>query len=101
MMLNHQKNKDSSGKQIVALHKITDPDSLSMIVEKSSPGSPMRSRLMHPPHITLDGPLADASTQFQQFASDAFGSPQPILVDEAQDQRNSLKRQLGFAGDCL
>ena len=91
MVPNHHKNKNRSEEHIIGLHKITGPDGFSMVVEKGGPGLPMWARLTHAAHITPDRALADANTQFQQFTSNAFGSPQPILADYTQDERYRVK----------
>ncbi len=41
-------------------------------------------------HVLLDGSFADAHTQLEQFASDPFRSPEPIVLGHLFDQRDSL-----------
>ena len=41
-------------------------------------------------HVLLNRAFADADTQFEQFASDPFRSPEPIVPRHLLDQGDSL-----------
>src|SRR5579885_1167716 len=96
-MLDQHEHEVCLEEQVIGLYKIASPDGLGMIVEKGSPGLPVRTRLTNSSHITLDGAFADGNTQFQQFASDALGSPQPVFADHAQNEYHRFKWQPGIA----
>ena len=79
-------------KQIVDNGEITSPDVASVILEESGPGltrfpAPLR-------HVSLDRSFADFDAQLEQFAANAFRTPEAILVCHSSDDVN------GFLSDA-
>jgi len=75
---------DDEGKQraeeyIRDLDEIAGPDRLGLVVQERRPGLPRRSRWPRLMHVFLDDAFADMYPQFQQLASNAFSTPQPVL----------------------
>jgi hypothetical protein len=56
-----------------------------MIAKKGQPG--LASWLQHTSllHVLLDGSLAHTNTQLEQFATNAFSTPKPIVLGHIFD----------------
>ena len=61
------------------LQEITGPDLLCMRVQKGLPPLSSWSCGAHGSHVLLNGPLAEADAQFEQFPTNAFCSPQSVV----------------------
>src|SRR3954469_23254962 len=65
-----------------------------MVVQEASPrltlAAVTRSSFTNSAHILLDGALGNLNIQLQQFTTDAFGSPQPVILRHLLDQRDGF-----------
>ncbi len=66
-----------------------------MILQEDGPGLRSGFGRTDTADVCLDGVLGNSQTQLEQFAANAFGSPQPILLRHLLDQRDGLRGELG------
>jgi hypothetical protein len=93
--LNEKEGKERAEEQVGDWQEVTGPDLMRMGVEKGGPplrGGP-HAMLSH---VLLDSPLGDVYAYLEQFATDAFSSPQAIVSGHGLKQRDRLGRDFGF-----
>ena len=66
----------------------------SVIMEEGRPILPSWSRQANLPHVLLDRSFAHANIQFEQLASNALSSPEPIVLNHILEQCDRLWRDL-------
>ena len=89
---NDDEDVERPEKQVMNHCKITSPDVAGMILEESSPGLTRFSAPLR--HVSLDRSFANFDTQLEQFAANAFRTPEAILVCHSSDNVN------GFLSDA-
>ena len=66
-----------------------------MIVQEERPGLRDGFGRADVGDVRLDRVLGDGKAEFEQFAANPFGSPEPILLCHLLDQRDGLRSQFG------
>ncbi len=90
-----------TGRRHRHLDEIAGPDGRRSRVQEGRPGrsgAPRRTDLID---IFLNAALADVQPQFQQFATDAFRAPEPILGCHLANQADGLSREWRLATRML
>jgi hypothetical protein len=65
------------------------PDALELIREEGPPAlAPGPRRL--PPAVSADGAVTDDDPQLEQFAANALGAPEPVLLGDPGDEMLNL-----------
>src|ERR1700687_3942487 len=93
-----EKDKESAKSEIDDRQKITGPNVVRMVMQEHSPRLIGFSRWLDPPQVTLDGALGNLDAQLEKFPTDAFRSPQWILLGPLLNQRDGLSGNLGGIG---
>ena len=92
LQFNDDEDVELPEKQIVNNGEIAGPDVASMILEESSPGLTRFSAPLR--HVSLDCSFTNFDAQLEQFAANAFRTPEAILVCHSSDDVN------GFLSDA-
>jgi len=82
--------KERAKKQIGHLQEIAGPHVFCVIAQKRRPVLSSRSPDANISHIVLDGPLTHVNIQLEQFPTDAFSSPEPVILRHLLDQGDGL-----------
>ncbi len=85
-----KKAKSEWKKRSVTGRRVARPDMLSMSLQKCAPSLSSWLGGADLPHILLNGPLAEADAQLEQFASDPLCSPQSVVPGHFLDQGHSF-----------
>ncbi len=86
LQLDKEERKKRSKEQVGDLEEITGPDLCGVGVHKGRPLLAPWLLGANSSHVLLDGALADAKAQFQQFSPNPFGAPEPIVLRHLSDQ---------------
>src|SRR5947199_7181515 len=78
--------KSGRKKRSVTCKRVTGPDLSCMIAQKRAPLLPSWLLCANGPHVLLNGALADADAQFQEFSANPFSTPKPILSGHLLDR---------------
>jgi hypothetical protein len=82
---------------VVDLKEIAGPD--RVVSQERAPGlSATRSCGPHAAHAPLNRSLRDSDPELQEFASDALGSPQPVVLGHRSNERDRLRRKPRLRG---
>jgi hypothetical protein len=95
LQLNDEEGKQRSEQEISDRQAITGPDLVCMVAQEGGPRLRRRPHTFRA-HILLDGPLADMYAQLEEFAPDAFSTPQTVVSGHGFDQRDGLNSNLGL-----
>ena len=79
VQFDNEEGEQRAEEEIGDREEVAGPDLLSMGVEEGLPGLPTWPGGAYGSHVLLNGPLADAYPQLEQFASDALCSPEPVV----------------------
>ena len=74
--------------------RVARPDLLGMGVNERPPRLSSWSCGAHGSHVLLNAPLADVDTQFEEFTTDLFCSPQAIVLCHFLDQHHGPAESL-------
>ncbi len=77
--------------------KVARPDVVRVILQEGGPGLRGGFGRANACEVFLNGAFGNGETEFEQFAVNAFGSPQPILLRHPLDQRDGSRRESGTA----
>ena len=80
--------------------KVARPDLLGMSVNERPPGLSMWSCGAHSSHVLLNGAFANPNAQLEEFASDAFCSPQAVVPCHLLNQGHRLLRDPWLERSC-
>jgi len=91
-------DKDENGakQQIVNHGEATGPDVLDVVLEEGFPGLVSNRVWSELIQIFLDGAFADVDAEFEQFAANAFCSPQSVFLGYLFDEINDFLGDTGF-----
>ena len=92
LQFNDDEDVERPEQQVMNHCKITSPDVAGMILEESGPGLPRFSAPLR--HVSLDRSFTNFDTQLEQFATNAFRTPEAILGCHSSDDVN------GFLSDA-
>ena len=92
LQFNDDEDVERPEQQIVDNGEIAGPDVAGMILEESGPGLTRFSAPLR--HVSLDRSFTDFDTQLEQFAANAFCTPEAILACHSSDDVN------GFLSGC-
>src|SRR6185312_13018658 len=76
----------------MGLYEVATPDLMRVILEERRPGL-TATALMRPPHVLLDGALADQDAELQKLTPDALRAPEAILRSHFSDQLDRIGGQ--------
>jgi hypothetical protein len=85
-----KKANNERKKRSVTGRRVAGPDLLSMRAEEGLPGLPTWPGGAHGSHVLLNGALADAYPQLEQFALDALCSPESVVPGHLLNQGHRL-----------
>jgi len=80
-----EERKERAKEQVRHLQEIAGPHVLCVIAQERRPVLSSRSRGANASHIVLDGPLTHANIQLEQLPTDAFGSPELVVLRHLLD----------------
>jgi hypothetical protein len=92
--LDEEKGKERPKEKVSHLQEVTSPDLRRVIAEKRAPLLTSWLVGANRPHVLLNGALAHTQAQFQQFSTNALGSPEPIVRRHLSDQGNRFRGDL-------
>ena len=100
LQLDDEEGKQGTKEQVSNWQEVARPDLVRMVVQE---GGPRLRRGSYAPwsHVFLDGAFREVNAQFEQFPTDALGSPQTIVQRHRLDQHDGLGRNFGFPRDGL
>ena len=98
LQFNDDEDVERPEQQIVDNGEIAGPDVAGVIPEESRPGLTGLSASLR--HVSLDRSLADFDAQLEQFAANAFRTPQTILVRHLSDKVDGFLRNTRFLLPC-
>jgi hypothetical protein len=88
--LDDEEREQGSEEQVGELQEVARPDLAAVRAQEARPRLAGRARRPDAAEVALDGALADRDAEFEQFASDALGAPEPVLPGHPLDQRDRL-----------
>ncbi len=88
-----EENKQRTEEKVSNWQKVAGPDLLSMAVKERPPHLTSCPCRAHRPHVLLNSAFRNVNAQLEQFAPDAFCSPQSVVPCHLLDQGNSLCRK--------
>ena len=80
--------------------KVARPDLLGMSMNELPPGLSMWSCGAHSSHVLLNGSFRNVNAQLEEFASDAFCSPQAVVPCHLLIQGHRLLRDPWLERSC-
>src|SRR5215472_16372587 len=80
--------------------KVACPDLLGMRVNERPPGLSMWACGTHSSHVLLNGSFRNVNAQLEEFASDAFCSPQAVVPCHLLNQGHRLLRDPWLERSC-
>ena len=92
--LDDEERKERAKEQVRHLQEIAGPHVFCVIAQERRPVLSSRSRGANASHLFLDGPLTHAHIQLEQLPTDAFGSPELVVLRPLFDEENDLWSQL-------
>ncbi len=81
--------------------RVARPDLLGRSVQEGLPGLSSWPAGAHGSHVLLNGPLADADAQFEEFTTKPFCSPQSVVPCHFIDQGDGLCGYPWCGRSCL
>src|SRR5215472_10581976 len=90
VQFDNEEGEQRAEEEIGDREEVAGPDLLSMGVEEGLPGLSTWPGGAHGSHVLLNGPLADAYPQLEQFASDALCSPESVVPGHLLNQGHRL-----------
>ena len=90
-----EEGKEGAKEEIRHLQEVTRPDVLGMVVQECPPLLPPWQRSVSRAPVLLDGPLADAKAQFQQFCAN------PLRTEDGDFSPPSSFLKAMVSGDIL
>ncbi len=93
--------KERPKEQVSHLQEVTCPDLSGVVAQKGRP--PLASWLLcaNSSHVCLNGSLADAMAQLQEFSPNPFSAPESVVRRHFSDQGNRFLGDLGLARSGL
>src|SRR6185312_11662804 len=76
----------------MGLHEVAAPNLMSVVLDERRPRL-TATALTRPPHVLLDGTLADWDAEFQKLTPDALRAPEAILGSHFSDQPDRIRGQ--------
>jgi hypothetical protein len=91
------KDEERAEQQVVDDGEVTGPHVPGVVLQEGGPGLTAGRGWPEPVEVFLNGALADLDAEFEQFTSNAFSAPQPILLRHLLDEINDLRGDTRFA----
>jgi len=82
--------------EIGHLQKIAGPDICRVIVQKGRPPRSLWLGCANRSDVLLDGTLAHMNAQFQEFSTNPFSAPEPIVRRHLPNQGDGFRGYLGL-----
>jgi hypothetical protein len=90
-----RKNRSVTGKRVAG------PDLCRVSAQKRAPLLTSRLVGANRPHVLLNSSLAHTDAEFQQFPTNPFSTPKPIVLGHLPDQGDRFRGDLGLANMSL
>src|SRR5712692_194996 len=87
-----EESKKRTEEKVRDLEKIAGPNLCSMIVQESGPALSTRSFEANWLHIHLNGPFTHPNIQLEEFPTDAFSPPEPVVCRHLLDEGDRFER---------
>jgi hypothetical protein len=95
-----EEGEDRTEEKVSHGKKVARPDLLGMSVNACPPGLSMWSCGAHSSHVHLNGSFRNVNAQLEEFASDAFCSPQAVVPCHLLNQGHCLLRDPWLERSC-
>jgi hypothetical protein len=92
--LDQEEREDRPEQEVVGLEEVTSPDRFGVGAEEGRPALAWRSWLANLAHVLLNRALGNSDPEFEQFTTNALGSPEYVVARYEFDQGNRLNCRL-------
>ena len=96
MQFDDDKDEDRAKPHVVDHSEVTRPYVLSVVLEEGAPRLAAGRDWSRLVQVSLNGAFTDLETKFDQFAANAFGTPQPVFLCHLFDEINDFLTDTGF-----
>ena len=96
-----KKAKSGRKKRSVTGKRVARPDLSGVVAQKRAPLLTSRLVCANRPHVLLNSSLAHTDAQFQQFPTNPFSTPKPIVLGHLPDQGDRFCGDLGLVSSGL
>ena len=96
-----EEGKERSKEQIGDLQEVAGPDLVGVCAQKGRP--PLASWLLgaNSSHVLLDRALTHVKAQLQEFSTNSFSTPKPIVLGHLPDQGDGFRSHLRLVSTSL
>ena len=95
-----EEGEERTGEKVSHEKKVAHPDLLGLSANERPPGLSMGSCGAHSSHVLLNGSFRNVNAQLEEFASDAFCSPQAVVPCHLLNQGHRLLRDPWLERSC-
>jgi hypothetical protein len=96
-----EERKERPKEEISDLQEVARPDLCRVSAQKGCPRLASWLLCANRPHVLLDRALAHTDAEFQQFSTNPFSTPEPIVLRHLPDQGDGLGGDLWLVGRGL
>ena len=101
LQFDEEEGEERSKKEIGDLQEVARPDLSCVSAQKRAPLLTLWLGCANRPHVLLNSSLADMNAQFQQFPTNPFSTPKPIVLRHLPDQGDRFGGDLRLVGRGL